>query len=101
MINENLIYKHCPAVLANSIEFKGMKIKSQEEQSMLAKIKEDEEVQELIPKQTQKRGQQMDVKPLVLILGYLMRFTEIDHSSVQEDLGKILGKAPYLCEMMI
>lgn len=28
LINENLIYKNCPALLANSIEFKGMKIKS-------------------------------------------------------------------------
>jgi hypothetical protein len=58
-------------------------------------------VQELIPKATQKRGQQMDVKPLVLILGYLMRFTELEHPSVQEDLEKILQKAPYLCEMMV
>lgn len=44
LINENLIYKNCPALLANSIEFKGMKVKSKEEQSILAKIKEDEEV---------------------------------------------------------
>lgn len=31
LINENLIYKNCPALLANSIEFKGMKVKSKEE----------------------------------------------------------------------
>lgn len=101
MINENLIYKNCPALLANSVEFRGMKVKNQEESSILAKIKEDEEVQELIPKVTQKRGQSIDVKPLVLILGYLMRFTELDHPSVQEDLEKILSKAPYLAELMV
>lgn len=37
----------------------------------------------------------------MLILGYLMRFSEIDHPSVQEDLQKILIKAPYMAEMMI
>lgn len=44
LINENLIYKNCPAVLANSIEFKGMKPRSQEESSILSKIKQNEEV---------------------------------------------------------
>lgn len=57
LINENLIYKNCPALLANSIEFRGMKVKHQEESNILSKIRENEEVQELIPKATQKRGQ--------------------------------------------
>jgi hypothetical protein len=39
LINENLIYKNCPALLANSIEFRGMKVKNQEESSELTKIK--------------------------------------------------------------
>lgn len=78
-----------------------MKFKSQEEADQVQKIKQNEEVQELIPKLTQKRGQQLDVKPLVLILGYLMRFSEIEHPSVQEDLQKILQKAPYMAEMMV
>lgn len=43
----------------------------------------------------------MDVKPLVLIIGYLMRFSEIDEPVLKEDLEKILSKAPYLAEMMI
>ena len=90
LINENLIYKHCPALLANSIEFRGMKVKNEEESKLLAKIKEDEEVQELVPKGTNKRGEKVDVKPVVLILGYLMRFSEIDEPVLQEDLQKIL-----------
>ena len=44
LINENLIYKNCPALLANSIEFRGMKVRNQEESNLLAKIKENEEV---------------------------------------------------------
>lgn len=41
------------------------------------------------------------VKPLILIFGYLMRFSEIDDPNVQEDLKKILIKAPYMAEMMV
>jgi hypothetical protein len=78
-----------------------MKPRNQEESSILSKIKQNEEVQELIPKQTQKRGQALEVKPLVLILGYLMRFSELEHPSVQEDLQKILQKAPYMAELMV
>jgi hypothetical protein len=31
----------------------------------------------------------------------MMRFSEVENPSVQEDLHKILSKAPYLADMMI
>jgi hypothetical protein len=49
MINENLIFKHCPAILASSLEFRDMKAsKTQEE--CLKKLKTYEDLKELLPK---------------------------------------------------
>lgn len=39
LINENLIYKNCPALLSNSIEYRGLRAKSKKESDILAKIK--------------------------------------------------------------
>lgn len=50
LINENLIFKNCPTVLACSFEFQNMKVKSQKESETLADIKKDDFVKELIPK---------------------------------------------------
>ncbi len=80
LINENLILKNCPALLANSLEFMGMTVKNAEQAASLSKIKNNEEIKEkeLIPKVTNKRGRQMDMKALCLILAYLMRLEELD-----------------------
>lgn len=42
----------------------------------------------------------MDMKALCLIIGYMLRMTDLDES-VQEDLEFILSKTPYLIEQMI
>lgn len=67
------------------------------------KIKNNDEIKEkeLIPKVTNKRGRQMDMKALCVILAYLMRLEELDHPSFVPDIEFILGKAPYLITMMI
>jgi hypothetical protein len=67
----------------------------------LQKIKNNDEIKEkeLIPKLTNKRAGQMDMKALCLILAYLMRLDEID-KHFDEDIEFILGKAPYLISMM-
>lgn len=80
LINENLILKNCPALLANSLEFLGMKVTNKEQQAALSKIKNNDEIKEkeLIPKITNKRGRQMDMKALCIILAYLMRLEELD-----------------------
>jgi hypothetical protein len=50
LINENMTYKNCPVVLANSIELQGMVAKTAKESVALKKIKENEEVKALLPK---------------------------------------------------
>jgi hypothetical protein len=50
LINENLTYKNCPVVLANSIELQGMNAKTAKESIAIKKIKENDEVKALLPK---------------------------------------------------
>ena len=79
MLNENMTYKNCPVILANSVELKGMAPKNEREVTTLQKIRENDEIKELIPKQnTEKKGKQFDMKALVLILGYLMRHEDLN-----------------------
>jgi len=56
MINENMLMKHIPGILAYSVEFSQMKVRSKEELDILKKIKETEAVKEAIPKANDKRG---------------------------------------------
>lgn len=56
LINENLLYKNCPTLLANALEFRDMKIKNPAQQEVLKNIQKDESVKELLPKLTQKRA---------------------------------------------
>ena len=50
LLNENMIYKNCPTVLACSLEYQKMGIKSEKEKEIINAIKSDENVKELIPK---------------------------------------------------
>lgn len=56
MINENMLMKHIPGILAYSVEFSQMKVRSKGELDILKKIKETEAVKEAIPKANDKRG---------------------------------------------
>jgi hypothetical protein len=50
-----------------------------------------------LPKLTNKRGQQVEMKALIIILGYLIDYDELD-DSVKEDLESILKLAPFHLE---
>ena len=80
-----------------------MKVVSKDQANALAKIKNNDDIKEkeLIPKITNKRGRQMDMKALCIILAYLMRLDDINNKAFGEDIDFILGKAPYLITMMI
>lgn len=49
LINENMLMKHIPGVLAHSYEFSQMKVRSKDELEILKRIKELDEVKEAIP----------------------------------------------------
>ena len=56
LINENMIDKHIPGILAHSHEFTTMKVKSKQELDVLSRIKTEDKVKEAIPKPNQKKG---------------------------------------------
>lgn len=96
LLNENMIYKNCPTILACSIEYQKMGIKNEKDKAVINAIKSDENVKELIPKVTPNRVP-VNLKALCLTLAYMLRMNELDES-VQEDVNYILSKAPYLME---
>jgi hypothetical protein len=51
LLNENMLEKNFPAMLANSIEFQNVPIKSEQQAEALRKIKANEEVKESLPKE--------------------------------------------------
>ena len=56
LLNENLIYKQLPVIFAHSFEFRNFKVKSPEEATVLQKMKADETVREIIPKDNSKKA---------------------------------------------
>lgn len=46
---------------------------NKEEMEALKKLKDNDEIKELLPKTVSRNTQKMNLKPLLLILGHLMR----------------------------
>ncbi len=70
LINEHMLGKQIPAMLAQTVEFSAMKVKSKEELSVLSRIKMNNEVKEAIPKQ-KPNAPPIQIKPLCLLMGYM------------------------------
>ena len=70
MINENMLMKHIPGILAYSVEFSQMKVRSQTELDILKRIKTMDAVKEAIPKANEKRGAPQ-VKPICLLMAHM------------------------------
>lgn len=100
LINENMIYKNCPTLLACSLEFQKMPVRSKQEEAILNAIKADENVKELLPKIAPNRMLPVNIKALCIIVAYMLRMNELDQT-LYEDLEFILSKAPYLIEQMV
>ena len=72
-LNENMLVKNMPLMLAQSIEMQGMGAKNQEEVALLKKIKENEEIADLLPKTASSKTAKMNLKPLLLLLAHCLR----------------------------
>jgi hypothetical protein len=105
LINENMLMKHIPGVLAHSYEFSQMKVRSKDELEILKRIKELDEVKEAIPtaKQDAKKGA-VQVKPICLIMGYMYNIIEkkdLDNEGIAKDLEQILRTVPSYFDIML
>jgi hypothetical protein len=90
LINENMLMKHIPGILAHSFEFSTMKVRSKDELEILKRIKEYDQVKEAIPsaKHEEKKGP-VQVKPICLIMGYMYNIIEkndLENEGIAKDL---------------
>ena len=105
LINENMLMKHIPGILAHSYEFSQMKVRSKDELEILKRIKELDAVKEAIPtaKQDAKKGP-VQVKPICLIMGYMYNIIEkkdLDNEGIAKDLEQILRTVPSYFDIML
>lgn len=72
-LNENLIPKNLPLILASSHEFQALGTKGgAAELDLLKKLKQNEDIDELLPKTQSRNMATMNPKPLLLILGHVL-----------------------------
>ena len=100
-LNENLLPKNIPLILSQSREFQAIGAKGQQEVPLLKKLKQNEDIDELLPKVQSRTMRDMNMKPLLLILGYLMKDENISNPVFKEGLNQILREGVFHVNMMI
>lgn len=89
-LNENLLPKNVPLVLASCYEFQAIGAKNKDEIALIKKLKDNEEIDELCPKVQSRTMKDMNMKPLLLILGHVMRDENVRNPVFAEGLSTIL-----------
>ena len=100
-LNENLLAKNVPMILASCKEFQQIGARSNDEVALLKKLKENDELDELIPKVQSRNMKDMNMKPLLLILGHVLKDDNIRNPVFKEGLGEILKQGVFHLNMMI
>lgn len=100
-INENLIVKNVPLILAQSKEFQSIGAKGKDEIALLKKLKENEDLDELLPKVQSRNMKDMNMKPLLLILGHVLKDENIRNPIFKDGLREILKQGVFHLNMMI
>ena len=101
LLNENLIYKNMPQILARSLEFEKMAAKSKQEISLLTKLKQNENIYEMLPKTVSRKTQNMNLKPLLLILANLYDDEALKNPEFRESIDYIRKMAPHHIDAML
>ena len=73
---------------------------NKEEMEALKKLKDNDDIKELLPKTVSRNTQKMNLKPLLLILGHLMRDENVNLPCFKESLNMILRSATAHVTMM-
>ena len=100
-LNDNMIAKNVPLILASSQEFQSLGVKNKEEKTLLAKLKDNDDIEEMLPKTKSRNQQDMNVKPLMLILAHIHRDENIRNPLLKEGLNEILKQGVNHLNMMI
>ena len=89
-LNENLLPKNMPQIMAMAIEYQAMGAKDKAEMDALKKLKDNDEIKELLPKTVSRNTKNMNLKPLLLILGHLHRDENVYSPVFRESLNTLL-----------
>lgn len=100
-LNDSYIFKNVPHTLFRSIEYQQVKAKSQDDLNTQRRLKDLEKIQELLPKAVSRKNINLNLKPLLLILGHMMRAEEINHPSIAEDVAYIRKETPYHLQSLL
>ena len=99
-LNENLIPKNMPQILAGAIEYQKMGSRDKSEKEILKKLSDNEQIKEMLPKTVSRNTKNMNLKPLLLILGHLHRDPNVYHPSLRQSLQQILKTCSAHIHMM-
>jgi len=73
-LNENLLSKQIPQILAVTTEFQSVGAHSQVELDLMKKIlRDNDEVKDLMPKAVSRNTQNMNLLPLVVMVSHMMK----------------------------
>lgn len=79
-LNENYLFKNVPLSLYRCIEFQSqIKTRSKEDLDLQRRLKDVEKIQEHLPRTVSKKTVGLNLKPLLLILGHMMREDAVEN----------------------
>lgn len=100
-LNESIIPKNMPMMLASCIEFQDMGVKSEEENKLLKRLKDDDAIADMLPNTVSRRSKNMNYKPMLLILGHLFDKDEVKAPEFASSMREILKNGVGHLNMMI
>lgn len=99
-INENIIYKNLPLLISRALEFQQLRSTSKREGELLRRLKDNEKIADLLPKTVSKKTANLNLKPLLLILGHMLRDPIVLDPIFEESLEVIRKLTPQLLGLL-
>jgi hypothetical protein len=105
LIDEHIDLKRIPGMLQFSSEFQAMRVRTKDELAVCKRLREHEKIKQYIPKINNPRFPEVQVKPIVLLAGFLHGILDEEKDlkvgDLNDDLDRILKVIPSLIEIII
>ena len=86
-LNENMVIKNVPLILAGCKEFQEIGPETKADKIELMKLRENEDIDELIPRVQSRSMKEYNMSPLLLILGHVMQDKKVNAPAFAEGLS--------------
>jgi translocation protein SEC63 len=100
-LNENLIPKNLPLILSQAIEYQEMGARDQTELDKLKKLRDNDAIADLLPQTVSRKTKNQNLKPTLLIAGYLCNDERFNDPALKEGLQTILKSGVNHVQMMM